>query len=58
MESFWFIWVFESHLSTYGNVFMAALVSRLPCSFVINVRRLRMAPLCVAVGQLASQYGG
>jgi hypothetical protein len=28
-----------------------------PCSFVMNVRRLQMAPSCVAVGQLASQYG-
>jgi hypothetical protein len=28
-----------------------------PCSFVMNVRRLRMPPSCVAVGQLASQYG-
>jgi hypothetical protein len=27
------------------------------CSFVMNVRRLRMASSCVVVGQLASQYG-
>ena len=54
-ESFWFIWVFESHLSIYGKLFMAADFSRLVCSFVMNVRRLRMAPSCVAIGQLASQ---
>jgi hypothetical protein len=36
---------------------VAAAVSRLSCSFVMNVRRLRMAPSCVPVGQLASQYG-
>jgi hypothetical protein len=44
-------------LSTYGNLCLARLVSLFPCSFVMNVRRLRMAPSCVAVGQLASQYG-
>ena len=49
------MWVFESHLSTYGNLFMAKAASRLSCAFVMNVRRLRMAPSCVPVGQLASQ---
>jgi hypothetical protein len=57
LESFWFIWVFESHLSTYGNLCLAMVVSKLSCSFVMNVRKLRMAPSCVPVGQLASQYG-
>jgi hypothetical protein len=44
-------------LSTYGNLVVAIDVSQLSCSFVMNVRRLRMAPSCVPVGQLASQYG-
>ena len=37
--------------------FWLSLLLGFPCSFVINVHRLRMAPSCVAVGQLASQYG-
>jgi hypothetical protein len=57
LESFWFIWVLDSHLSTYGNLCLARFASLFPCSFVMNVRRLRMAPSCVVVGQLASQYG-
>ena len=57
LESLWFIWVFESHLSTYGNLFLATAVSMLSCSLVINVRKLRMAPSWVPVGQLANQYG-
>ena len=57
LESFWLICLFDSHLSTYGNFFLANAVSRVSCSFVMNVWRLRMAPSCVAVGQLASQYG-
>jgi hypothetical protein len=54
LESFW---VLDSHLSTYGNLCLARFVSLFPCSFVMNVRRLRMALSCVDVGQLASQYG-
>ena len=42
-------------MSTYGNLFMAKVVSRVLCVFVMNVRKLRMAPSCVPVGQLASQ---
>ena len=57
LESFWLIWVFESHLSTYGNLFLVVVVSKLSCSIVMNVRKLRMAPSCVPVGLLASQYG-
>jgi hypothetical protein len=57
LESFWFIWVFDSLLSTYENLLLAMDVSRWPCSFGMNVRKLRMAPSCVVVGQLASQYG-
>ena len=53
LESFWLIWIFDNHLSTYGNLFLAEIVSRFPCSFVINVHRLWMAPLCLVVGQLA-----
>ena len=56
LESFWFICSFDSHLSTYGNLRLASRVSRDSCSFVMNVLRLRMAPLCVVVGQLANQY--
>jgi hypothetical protein len=41
----------------YGNLFVATATSRVSCCFVINVRKLRMAPSCVPVGQLASQYG-
>lgn len=36
---------------------MIEFVSPFPCSFVMNVRRLLMAPSCVDVGQLANQYG-
>ena len=57
LDNLWFVWVFETHLSTYGIFFLAMVVSRLSCSFVINLRRLRMAPLWVPVGQLANQYG-
>ena len=37
--------------------FWLSLLLGFPSSFVINVRRLRMASSCVVVGQLASQYG-
>ena len=57
LKSFWFIWSFDSHLSTFGNLCLAIIVSRLWCSFVMNLLRLRMAPSCVVVGQLANQYG-
>ena len=40
-----------------GFFFLAMVVSRLSCSFVINLRRLQMAPSWVPVGQLANQYG-
>ena len=55
LESFWFICVFESHLFTYRNLFTAKAVSKASCVFVMNVLKLRMAPSCVPVGQLASQ---
>ena len=45
----------DNHLSTYGNLCLARFVLLLLCSFVMNVRKLRMAPSCVDVGQLASQ---
>ena len=51
------IWVFDSHLSTYGHLCLVEVVSLVPCYFVMNVRKLRIAPSRVAVGQLASQYG-
>ena len=54
LESFWFIWLLDSHLSTYGNLFWAALTSQLLCAFVTNACKFLMAPSCVAVGQLAS----
>ena len=57
LESFWFIWSFDSHLSTYENLFWANVVFRVLCSFVMDVLRLQMAPSCVVVGQLANQYG-
>ena len=57
LESFWFIWVLDSHLSTYGNLCLARFASFVSCSLVMNVRKLRMAPSCVDVGQPASQYG-
>ena len=44
-----------AHLSTYGNLFLAIAASRVLCSLIIVVWRLRMAPSCVAVGQLACQ---
>jgi hypothetical protein len=44
-------------LSTYGNLCLARFASLVSCSLVMNVRKLRMAPSCVVVGQLASQYG-
>jgi len=44
-------------LSTYGNLCLARFASLVSCSLVMNVHKLRMAPSCVAVGQLASQYG-
>ena len=55
LESFWLICSFESHLSTYGNFLLANAASELSCVFVMNVPKLRMAPSCVAFGQLASQ---
>ena len=36
---------------------MAVAVSKLSCARVMNVRKFCMAPSCVLVGQLASQYG-
>ena len=57
LESLWLICLFDSHLLTYGNFLLADACSWFSCSFIMNVRRLRMAPSCVAVGQLASQYG-
>ena len=42
---------------TYGYFWLADAHSRFSCSFVINVWRLRIAPSCVPVGQLANQYG-
>ena len=55
LDSFWLICSFKSHLSTYGDFLLAIVASWLSCVFVINVFRLRMAPSCVVVGQLASQ---
>ena len=57
LESIWLICSFDSHLLMYGNVLLADEFSRFSCSFVMYVRRLRTVPSCVAVGQLASQYG-
>ena len=37
--------------------FLVDSVSRFSCSFVMNVQRLWMAPSCVPIGRLASQYG-
>ena len=55
LESLLFIWSLDSHLYTYGNLFLASAISQIPCSFVMAMRRLRMAPPCVAVGQLVSK---
>ena len=41
----------------YGNLAWAILTSQSPGASVTNVCKFLMAPLCVAVGQLASQYG-
>jgi hypothetical protein len=57
LESFWLIWLFDIHLSTYGYFWVANGHSRFSCYFVMNLRRLRIAPSWVLVGQLASQYG-
>ena len=57
LESFWLICIFDSHLFTYGYFILVDLVSQFPCSFVMNVRRLQMAPSSVLVGQLASHWG-
>ena len=50
LESFWLIWSFDNHLSTYGNFCLADVVTWFTCSFVMNVWRLQMALSCVAVG--------
>ena len=55
LDNFWLICSFESHLSTYGNLLLASVASWFSCVFVIDVLKWRMAPLCVVVGQLASQ---
>ena len=55
LESFWFIWSFDNHLSTYGNLVLVVVASQVSCSFIIDVHRFQMAPLCVAVGQLDNQ---
>ena len=47
----------DNHLSTYGNLVWVALTSLLSYAFVTNVCKFRMTLSCVAVGQLASQYG-
>jgi hypothetical protein len=57
LDVFWCIWVFDSHLSTYGNLFSAVADSRLRCYLIMNVCRFQMAPSWVAVGQLASLQG-
>ena len=44
-------------MSPYGNLCLASIVSRVSCSFVMNVLRLGMDPSCMDVGQLASHYG-
>ena len=55
LESFRFICLLDSHLSTYGNLIWAIITSRLSCAFITNLCMFLMAPLCVDVGQLASQ---
>lgn len=56
LDNLWLIWLFDSHLSTNGNLFLVVVdVSCFWCSLLINVWRLRIAPSCVAVGQLTSQ---
>jgi hypothetical protein len=57
LESLWFICSLVSHFSTYGNFRRALAISRLLCSLVMNLCIFLRAPSCVAVGQLASQYG-
>ena len=44
------MWVLDNHLSTYGNLAWVVCTSWLLWAFVTNVCKLRMAPLCVAVG--------
>ena len=36
---------------------MVEVASRVLCSFIMNTWRLCIAPSCVVVGELASQYG-
>ena len=55
LESFWFICLLVSHFSTYGNLCWAFTTSWLSCAFIMNLWMFLMAPLCVVVGQLASQ---
>ena len=49
--------MFDSHLSTYGNLCLVEAASHVLCFFTMNVWRLRIAPSCVDVGELASEYG-
>ena len=49
--------MFDSHLSTYGNLCLVEAALRVLCPFIMNVWSLCIAPSCVAVGELASQLG-
>jgi hypothetical protein len=55
LESLWCISSFDSHLSTYGNLFLVVLDSCFWCSLFMGVWRLWMAPLYVAIGNLLAK---
>ena len=56
LESLWFIWSLNVHLSMYVNLDCASLYSWFLCSLLMYVCRFRIAPVWVHVGTPLSQY--
>ena len=57
LESLWFIWSLDVHLSMYINLDCVILSSWFLCSLLMYVCMFRMALVCVPVGTPLSQYG-
>ena len=57
LESLWFIWSLDVHFSLHVNLDYAILNFWFLCSLLMCVCRFRMAPVCVPVETLLSQYG-
>ena len=57
LESLWWIWSLDVHLSMCVNLNCAHLSSWFLCSLSMYVCRFRMAPMWVLVGTPLSQYG-